>query len=264
MSKLFSVSAAGALALGAVAAHASIAQPSSGSSDAILFAEVVNAAGTAAVASYAGDTGISINSILSGLSGSTTVLGSDSNLAKLFAADASGDTLYFAVLGGQYTGSPSTANFKTAGVAQFLTTVTNNSTTGISAATTASLTKMAGLNTDVTTINTNSGGASSVEGTNPATSGVWDYTNTAGTAYWDGAGILNYNTLGTTANLYYMTGGGSVASKTTNTLEIKVSLASNGLTLTGSSAPVPLPPAVWLLGSGLLGLAGVARRQKKA
>ena len=40
------ISAAGALALGAVAAHASIAAPNSGSSDAILFAEVVNAAGT--------------------------------------------------------------------------------------------------------------------------------------------------------------------------------------------------------------------------
>jgi hypothetical protein len=34
------------------------------------------------------------------------------------------------------------------------------------------------------------------------------------------------------------------------------------LTLTGNA--VPLPPAVWLLGSGLLGLAGVARRKAKA
>ncbi len=175
MNKLISVSAAGALALGAVAAHASIALPSTGSSDAILFAEVVNAAGTAAVASYAGDTGISINSIIAGLSGSTTVLGSDANLQKLFAADAAGDTLEFAVLGGQYTGSPSTVNLKTPGVAQFLTTVSNNNTTALSGATTATLTKMAGLNGDVTTINSNSGGASSVEGSEPGDFGRVGY-----------------------------------------------------------------------------------------
>lgn len=150
---------AGALAFGAAAAHASIAAPSSGNSDAILFAEVVNAAGTAPVASYAGDTGISINSIIGGSSGSTTVLGSDLNLIRLFAADGPGDTIEFAVLGGQYSGSPNIINFQNAGVAQFLTTTFNNSTASISAATTGSLTKMAGLDTDVSTINFNSGGA---------------------------------------------------------------------------------------------------------
>jgi hypothetical protein len=63
-----------------------------------------------------------------------------------------------------------------------------------------------------------------------------------------------------------VTGGGAIASKTTNVLELTASLSASGLTLTGSSAPppVPLPPAVWLLGSGLLGLAGVARRKAKA
>ena len=186
------------------------------------------------------------------------------DLAKLFAADGAGDTIEFAVIGGQYTGSASLPNFETAGIAKFLTTTTGNSTTSISAATTASLTKMAGLNTDVGTINSNSGGANSVEGTNPATFGVWNILNTAGTAYWDGAGILNYNTLGTTANLYYMTGGGGIASKTTNVLEATASLSSSGLTLTGGTVTTPLPAAVWLFGSGLLGLAGVARRKGKA
>ena len=113
-----------------------------------------------AVASYAGDTGISISTILGGLSGSTTVLGSDANLAALFAADVAGDSIEFAVLGGQYTGSPSTVNFQHAGVAQFLTTTLNNSTVSLSAATTGSLTHMAGLNTDVGTINSNSGPSS--------------------------------------------------------------------------------------------------------
>lgn len=48
--------------------------------------------------------------------------------------------------------------------------------------------------------------------------------------------------------------------------EYLIPLASQGLTL--ASGPVsigptvPLPPAFWLLGSGLLGLVAVARRKK--
>jgi len=29
-----------------------------------------------------------------------------------------------------------------------------------------------------------------------------------------------------------------------------------------AASPVPIPPAVWLFGSGLLGLVGIARRKK--
>lgn len=271
MKKLVPVGAAGALALGAVAAHASIALPSSGSSDAILFAEVVNAAGTVAVASYAGDTGISINQILSGLSGSTTVLGSDPNLSALFAADntSAGDVLYFAVLGVQSNGG--TANTK--GNVQLLSTVPSNTTTTLAAATNVKLGQAYnGFNTDIGTINSNlsSPSASSVEGPVPANAGVWDYTNTAGTAYWDAASIANYNvgsaTGSATADLYYVTGGGgtNLTKVSTPLEEATATLTSAGLTLTGTSSPVPLPAAVWLFGSGLLGLAGVARRKAKA
>ncbi len=34
--------------------------------------------------------------------------------------------------------------------------------------------------------------------------------------------------------------------------------------LTATPKPVPVPPAIWLFGSGLMGLAAVARRKKKA
>jgi hypothetical protein len=258
MNKLISVSAAGALGLGAVAAHASIPLPSSGSSDAILFAEVVNAAGTAAVASYAGDTGVSVNSILSG-SGSGTYFASDAKLAALFAADGTGDSIYFAVLGGQSNGG----SVNTAGNAQFITSVLNNSTTTLASKKNSALTLMyTQLNQDLGTVNSNAGGASSVEGSTPATSGVWDITNTGGTAYWGGAGISNANLSSVKESLYYVTGGGggNLSALSTPLLEGTASLSSSGLVISA----VPLPPAVWLFGSGLLGLAGVSRRRAKA
>jgi hypothetical protein len=268
MNTTIKLGVAGALAFGAVAAHASIAVPSSGASDAILFAEVLNSSGSA-VASYAGDTGISLTSLIAGLSGSTTVLASDPNLAKLFAADVGSDTLEWAVQGGQYTADANATNWKTAGTAQFLTTVTGNSTaTKLAGDNTGNFIKWAGLSADVATINTNSGGASSVEGSSPSSAGVWDFNAPTGTSGWYSNGPLTGNlTGGGSENLYYVTGGGGTLSKVAFTLVGTASLSASGLTLTGTSTtpppPVPLPPALWLLGSGLLGLAGVARRKSK-
>ena len=66
MNTILKVSVAGALALGYVSAHASIAQVSSYSAgDVLLFAEVLNSSG-AVIGSYAGDTGVAITNITSG------------------------------------------------------------------------------------------------------------------------------------------------------------------------------------------------------
>ena len=271
MNTALKLGAAGALVLAGVAAHASIATPSSGSSDAILFAEVVNAAQSTVIASYAGDTGVSVNTLASGgLTGTNTYLSGDANLQKLFAADVqgSGDIVEFAVLGGQYTGSVIPSNFKNAGVAKFITTTYGNSTDSLAQDTTTSLTKFAGINVDVTSINSNiNGPATSIEGASAASNGVWDVTNLAGTAYWDGGATSNGNPIGSAENLYYVTAG-TPAGNTTRvayTLEGTASLSSAGLVLagTGTPPPIPLPAAFWLLGSGLLGLTGVARRKLK-
>jgi hypothetical protein len=207
---------------------------------------------------------VSISSLTSGVTGGV-YLAADPNLAKLFAADnaAAGDTVYFAVLGGQYTGSATTSNFKTPGVAQFITTTENNSTSSLAIANNSTLTHYAGINTDVSNINTNSGGANSVEGPSPPTAGVWDYTSGSTLAYWDGGATANGNLVGTKDNLYYVTAGvgGAVSTKVSYTLEGYAQLSAAGLVLTPA---VPLPPAIWLLGSGLLGLTGVARRKLKA
>jgi hypothetical protein len=269
MNTVLKVGAASALTLAGVAAHASIPSPSSGSSDAVLFAEVLNASGTA-IASYAGDTGVSINTLTAGTY-SGTALGSDANLAKLFAADGTGDTLYWGVLGGQYTSIPT--SFPTSGALTFLTTTASSSTTKIKGIPNSTLTNWAtGIAADISTINSNSGGASSVEGANPATSGVWDVANgTTNIAGWYGS-LSNSNTLGGTQTLFSeLTSAGTSTTKGTFAAVETVGLSADGLTFAGLGGtppppppPVPLPAAVWLLGSGLLGLAGVARRKSKA
>ena len=93
---------AGALALGAAAANAQIAAPSTGSSTVVLFAEVLNSS-NAEVASYAGNTGVSV---ASAYSGTTATYTGSTALASLFAADAPGDTLVWGIEGSSYTGTP--------------------------------------------------------------------------------------------------------------------------------------------------------------
>jgi hypothetical protein len=271
MNTTIKLSVATALAFGAVAAHASIAVPSGGSSDAILFAEVLNSSGTV-VASYAGDTGVSLSTLAAGLSGTQVVLGGTANLNALFAADVSGDTLEWAIQGGQYSGASSTVNFGTKGNAQFITTTAGNATTQLAGDNTGNFAKWAQLSVDVAAINGNiNGPATSIEGTSAAGAGVWDVVSAnAGsivTENWYKNGPSSTaNLLGGTENLYYVTGNGTASTAKVSFTNVgTASLSASGLTLTGTSSPppVPLPPAVWLLGSGLLGLAGVARRKSK-
>ncbi|MBT8438988.1 MAG: hypothetical protein KJO91_04615 [Gammaproteobacteria bacterium] len=47
----------------------------------------------------------------------------------------------------------------------------------------------------------------------------------------------------------------------TGNLEKSIDLSENG-TYFGLAAVVPIPPAIWLFGGGLIGLIGVARRKK--
>lgn len=269
MNTLLKVGAASALTLAGVAAHASIANPSTGASDAVLFANVVNAAGTQVIASYAGDTGVSVATIAAGLAAgsSKTYLGSDANLAKLFAADGTGDQVVWGVLGGAYPGSFSGSP----GAENLVSTSSANSVFNLKQTNTGALANILGsLSGDIATVNSNSGGTSSVEGPVPATAGVWDYTSPQGASGGYGS-FSNGNATGFTANLYDLTGSGTGNGKlATYTVEGTASLSSSGLTLVGPSgggggggSPVPLPAAVWLLGSGLLGLTGVARRKLK-
>jgi hypothetical protein len=274
MNTFLKVGAASALTLGAVAAHASITSPSTGAGDAILFAEVVNVNATTlastAVASYAGDTGVSVASLVAGTSSVTGLLGSDANLAKLFAADnATGDTIWWSVQGGTWTGSPTSLNFGTKGNAKFITTTVGDSTTGIVNRSTTSLTHWGQLAADVGTINSLPGVTNSIESGAPATGGQWDQLAPSSASGWYNNGPVTGNVLGGTQKLFYVTGNGTgtLAKVSLATTTETVSLSSAGLNISngaGSPPPVPLPAAVWLFGSGLLGLTGIARRKSKA
>jgi hypothetical protein len=105
------------------------------------------------------------------------------------------------------------------------------------------------------------------DGSSTAVNGQWDQTGAAVGAnadLWWGT-TNNKNSLGEAANLYVYTLSGSDSSITARVFQaLDVRLTANGtLEAVGSVVPqVPLPPAIWLLGSALVGWAGIGRRRK--
>jgi len=85
---------------------------------------------------------------------------------------------------------------------------------------------------------------------------------------WDGASHGSEAALAESMSMFFV--GLDPADDTGATSRVDTfsglwSLASNGsLTFASAAAPVPLPPAVWLLGSALVGLVGVGRRRNTA
>jgi hypothetical protein len=69
--------------------------------------------------------------------------------------------------------------------------------------------------------------------------------------------------LGVTNTLYGLTGNGNPGQLQSYILGTDITVAADG-TLKVGGPTVPLPAAVWLFGSGLLGLFGVGRRRAAA
>jgi len=264
MNNLIKLGVAGSLALGSLAAQASIAVPSSSTpGDAVLFADIFN--GTTLVAAYAGDTGVSVTSLI-GKSLTTPTTFADANLKTFLSEVATGDTVDWMVggAGGLNGGSPSYGVTTTGG--------TFNATIGTQ--TGANISSWSGqLASQLATINgLINGSGKSLLGIDDSSFGIgfapfqtnYDMSN------WGGAtaqvATKGLTTSGSGSLLYAFTAAtpanGTIA---TFTQSYDVALTSNGLTFSAvGTTPVPVPAAVWLLGSGLLGLAGVARRKSAA
>jgi len=78
-------------------------------------------------------------------------------------------------------------------------------------------------------------------------------------------GISNENALGSAGHFYFVTsnsGGSSSQGRVYNLGSIE--LDANGHLFSTPISSVPLPAAVWLFGSGLLGLVGIGRRRQVA
>jgi hypothetical protein len=260
MNTIAKVSVASALALGFGVAHASILDPQSGG-DVLLFAEVLS--GTTVVGSYAGDSGIAIGAALSSGTVGTLSTSTDAALSSLLTVAASaGNTIEWAVEGGKLGGG------QTAGVwsssDQYVTTIGPQGPAQLALKNGVNATNWStGITTTINEIDTNSGGANSVFATSLAAGGLFDTSSASNIANWYGNGTATANTgVGTSTTLYH------VAMGTTQTAFVALaSLGTVTLTATGLTfAPtaVPLPAAIWLLGGGLLGLAGVGRRKSVA
>jgi hypothetical protein len=261
MNTLAKIGVASALAMGYVSAHAGAVVPtSSNPGDVFLFADVIS--GGSVIGAFAADTTVTVNGA-TGVTGSLTngqsLYGSTTNLASLIALGSqAGNTIQWAVMGGGSQAS---------GALQFVTTDTNSNL--------GTLTGRSGVNAGqwqskfintATLVATNTGANPDVFATSAGGAGGWDPTifTTANASNWYSAGPTNLvNGLGTSASLY-----GVTADSSTSTNLVKASVLGN-VTLTAAglvfstvtTAPVPLPAAIWLLGSGLLGLFGIGRRK---
>lgn len=249
---VLSVVASSAFAMGA---------PLSNNSDLILLVSAANGS------SYALDTGFSLNTLLptgslvsnaslnTSLSGVNGTFSVSSTLSSFLQANPlSGDT--WTLIGAQGTATTNAAT-KTPGAAKLaytsnFCTLTNANCSGFTLGNLQA--PLNGLSNDVI-----SGGF-----LNGLTSATETTGSVGSSAIWTKYGVFgasDQQTPGSTEQLFGFTGNGSTGALQSYILGSATLSNSGVLTITGNGSTVPVPGAVWLLGSGLLGLIGVSRRR---
>jgi hypothetical protein len=279
MNTLLKSAVAGALALGATSAFA-IGVPSSNNSDVILYVDALTSTGASAGV-YALDTGITLSSLMPGPYSSTAanstafsapnkVVGPSATLST-FLSSHSGNTIQWTLEGGQYNnpgfagGSPtSSSNNNSVAPGSALAVFTSPALTtafpGVSTASTGALENfLNGLQNDY------QNGLSSLTGTETGTATETGVSSQSKYGFFGGPDLAA--TGSTAIKLFGFTGNNVNGGQLQSYLLGTATLGTDGtLTLNGNTttAPVPLPAAVWLFGSGLMGLVGVSRRRKAA
>jgi hypothetical protein len=282
MKTLIRFAVAGALMAGYATAQAQN-MPASGNSDLWVFVSDATAKTT-----FAEDTGLSLSSLLptsklvsganlnTSISASFSVAATSTLTSYISAANAAGHTLQWAVYGTQFPGTISGTGFRKPGgfVAIFddLGSIGSNLAQGLLQPTLQNI--GSGIDIDLNYLKNNgyTAGGKVYNWADGSTAGnVWG-ANTGGNGgstdlfgqEFDQAGIA----LGTTNTLYGLTGNGNPGQLQSYILGTNITVGTDGtLKVGGSSTPppsVPLPAAVWLFGSGLLGLFGVGRRRAAA
>ena len=273
MNTLVKSAVAGALVLGATSAFA-MGQPTTGSSDLILFVDALTSTGSSAGV-YALDTGISLNQLLPGpyVAGAANdtsqpliskVIGPSATLAG-FLSSHSSNTIEWTLEGGQFSGTGSGAfNSNTVAPGAALAVFTSPALTGAfptpSSASTGNLQSfLNGLQGDLSA-------AGAISGLNTATeTGTASESSAQAQAKY---GFLNGADLASTGStsikLFGFTGNGIAGGTLQSYLLGNASLGTDGTLSINPPSAVPLPAAVWLFGSGLMGLVGVSRRRKAA
>ena len=274
MNRLVKLGVAGVLSLGATSAFAALGVPWNNSSDLVLVVENASTHDT-----YSLDLGITLDSLLptgslvSGASLNTSLAGINKIVSAstplqtfLSANPASGDL--WTLEGGQWNGGGTNIagaanNTRPPGAGKAIFTSANGTSNNAN----VTLKNVANMNSFLNGIQgdiTSTTGA--LNGLLSATEASCAACTTSGAearyAFWSST---DFASLGSTAvQLFGFTGNNSPGALQSYILGTATLDATGKLTITGNQTSVPLPAAVWLFGSGLLGLFGVARRRVAA
>ena len=262
------IAIAGVSGLGALNASADIVNTDTGNGELTLF---VRNETTGAV--YARGLQIQLNSILTesaiqtgpynaGVANERTYvlpqsIGPDAALSS-FLGQAGSFT--WTIMGGDNTGGATVTGGK-----RYVTTTQADLTNG----TTVTLSQLSSnFNNLFTMINQINDFLPNTSGSSISSDGQWRQTGTvpgAEAGSWYGSSLNNSNNIGTAANFYLLAAPGrSGAARIYQFADLRLRADGTLESIGAPPAPVPLPAAFWLLGTGLAGLAGVSRRRKSA